>query len=105
MKKSMVWTAVVILTLGVSIGKSEALDITTDTVWPADTYVMTNSLIIKNSATLTIQTGATVTFSSDGLLWVQDGALDASGVTFTWADEGSGSAVNLVGQFSGGQPA
>lgn len=86
MKRSVVCAAVVILVLGVFIDKSEALDITTNTVWPVDTYLITNNLIIKNNATLTIESGAIVKFSADGLLWVQDGALDATGVTFTWED-------------------
>ena len=86
LKKSMLWTAVVFLLISIFAINSQALDIETNTVWPADTYLITNNLIIKNNATLTIESGAIVKFSADGLLWVQDGALDATGVTFTWED-------------------
>ena len=89
MKKNMLWISVAFLLLGAFADDSYALDITVDTVWPAGTYVMSNHLIIKSGATLTIQNGAIVKFTADGLLWVQDGALDASGVTFTWNDIGN----------------
>jgi parallel beta-helix repeat protein len=89
MKKSLLWTAVAFLLFGVFGGSSNALDITVDTVWPAGTYVISTNLTIRSGATLTVQNGAIVKFTADGLLWVQDGALDATGVTFTWNDIGS----------------
>jgi parallel beta-helix repeat protein len=89
MKRFVLWTSVVFLLFGVLADNSNALDITVDTVWPAGTYVISNNLNIKSGATLTIESGAIVKFTADGLLWVQDGALDASGVTFTWNDVGN----------------
>ena len=63
-----------------------ALIINVDTVW-SGTHTINDSLIIRNNATLTIQAGATVEIADDCYIWVQSsGALDATDVTFTWAD-------------------
>lgn len=63
-----------------------AMTINKDTVWLADTYTINDNLVITG-ATLTIQAGATVKIAADGYIWVQTGGvLDATGVTFTWAD-------------------
>jgi parallel beta-helix repeat protein len=63
-----------------------AVTIGDNTVWPAGTYTINDNITILNGATLTIEEGATVRFATDGYLWVQVGALDATGVTFTSAD-------------------
>ena len=85
----MFWAQAVLLALLVFANNSIALDITKNEVWSAGTHVITNNLFIQNNATLTIQPGAIVKFTANGLLSVSDGALDASGVTFTWNDIGS----------------
>jgi len=64
-----------------------ALIINVDTVWPAGIYTIDNNLAIIG-ATLTIQEGATVKITADGYIKVTSGGvLDATGVTFTWAEE------------------
>jgi parallel beta-helix repeat protein len=58
-------------------------------IWPPDTYVMNEDLIISSTGILVIQEGATIRFGTNCALWVQGGGvLQAAGVTFTKTEGG-----------------
>lgn len=89
MKKTMFWTAVAFFLFSAFAGSSNALDITVDTVWPAGTYTPSGNLNIINNATLTILPGAIVKMGPNAIILTSGGGtLLATGVLFTWANEG-----------------
>jgi len=89
MKKSMYWMLGTFLCFALFATNSNAqsITITTDTVWAAGTGPYTQTNLLINDATLTIEPGVMVKFNSGGLLKVQAGGrIMATGATFTWAD-------------------
>jgi len=89
MKKNMYWILGILFCLAVFATNSNAQSITisADTTWAAGTGPYTQTNLLINDATLTIEPGVIVKFNSGGLLKVQAGGrIMATGATFTWAD-------------------
>jgi nitrous oxidase accessory protein NosD len=64
--------------------------INNDVAWnedPGTVYLTENSLTIRENGHLSITDGIIVKVNPDGIVWIQSGVLDATGVTFTTADK------------------